>query len=82
MTTIDAATSEPRSRRFDNVPALSGLRGLAVIAVLYHHLPTGDGPRGFGLIGVCSFFALSGFLLTVLLVREWDTHGRIRVSEF
>jgi len=70
------------TRRFGNVTALSGLRGLAVVAVLYHHLPTEDGPRGYGLMGVCSFFALSGFLITALLVREWDNTGAIRASEF
>lgn len=82
--TVDPSTSSTAElpRRFGNEPALSGLRGLAVVAVLYHHLPTDNGPRGFGLIGVCSFFALSGFLLTALLVREWDQNGRIRVSEF
>lgn len=73
----------PRStRRFVNVSALSGLRGLAVVAVLYHHLPTGDGPRAYGAIGVCAFFALSGFLITALLMREWDAAGAVRASEF
>jgi peptidoglycan/LPS O-acetylase OafA/YrhL len=81
--TAPFAGAEPvTSRRFTNVPALSGLRGLALVAVLYHHLPTGNGPRGFGLVGVCTFFALSGFLLTALLIREWDDNGSIRVSEF
>lgn len=72
----------PPTRRIGNEPALSGLRGLAIVAVLYHHLPTNDGPRAFGVVGVCSFFALSGFLLTALLVREWDDRGRICRSEF
>lgn len=79
----DTSTTEgPPSRRLGNQPALSGLRGLAIVAVLYHHLPTNDGPRAFGVVGVCSFFALSGFLLTALLVREWDDRGHIDRSEF
>ena len=71
-----------RSRRLGHQPALSGLRGIAVLAVLYHHLPTEDGPRGYGLVGVCVFFAMSGFLLTALLHREWDTAGAIGIGEF
>ena len=69
-------------RRLGNVDALSGLRGLAVVAVLYHHLPTGNGPRAYGAVGVCSFFALSGFLIAALLVKEWDRSGTIAASEF
>lgn len=72
----------PTGRQLSHAPALSGLRGLAVAAVLYHHLPTDHGPRGFGVVGVSSFFALSGFLIAALLVREWDRHGSIAVSEF
>lgn len=78
----DAHHPAPPTRRFGNVPALSGLRGLAVVAVLYHHLPTGNGPRAYGAVGVCAFFALSGFLITALLMREWDKTGTIRASEF
>lgn len=58
------------------------MRGIAVLAVLYHHLPTATGPRGFGLVGVCVFFALSGFLITALLLREWEGSGTVHVGEF
>ena len=79
-TTPPSATAP--SRRFGNVAALSGFRGLAVVAVLYHHLPTVEGPRGFGVMGVSAFFALSGFLLTAVMIREWDRRGTIGLSEF
>lgn len=69
-------------RRLGPVDALSGLRGLAVVAVLYHHLPTGDGPRGYGVMGVSTFFALSGFLIAALLMKEWDRDGTIATAEF
>lgn len=73
----------PRAvRRLGAVDALSGLRGLAVVAVLYHHLPTGDGPRGYGVMGVSTFFALSGFLIAALLMKEWDRDGTIATAEF
>lgn len=78
-----APAPRPRAlRRLGNVDALSGLRGLAVVAVLYHHLPSGDGPRAYGPVGVCAFFALSGFLIAALLMKEWDRTGTISASEF
>ncbi len=63
------------------VPALDGLRGIAVsLVVLYHcHTKLGDGLlqhfAEFGWAGVNLFFVLSGFLITGIIVegRE-DTH--------
>jgi peptidoglycan/LPS O-acetylase OafA/YrhL len=54
------------------VPALDGLRGLAIAAVIashYYGVP-GGGPLGVGL-----FFVLSGFLITTLLLEERDRRG-------
>ena len=62
------------------LPALDGLRGLAVIgAILFHGGFTWA--RG-GFLGVSTFFVLSGFLITNLLVREWDNGGTIRLGRF
>jgi hypothetical protein len=47
-------------------PALDGLRGLAVAAVVAFHLGYVDG----GFLGVDLFFVLSGYLITSLLVLE------------
>ncbi len=83
MAALTPDPDRPRAvRRLGAVDALSGLRGLAVVAVLYHHLPTGDGPRGYGVMGVSAFFALSGFLIAALLMKEWDRHGTIATAEF
>ena len=61
-------------------PYLDGLRGVAVISVIIMH-----GHSGFmtgGYLGVDVFFALSGFLITSLLIREADANGQINFSHF
>src|SRR5689334_10795243 len=50
------------------VPALDGLRGLAVVAVLLFHSQFSWARGGF--LGVSAFFTLSGFLITSLLLHE------------
>ncbi|MFC6707299.1 acyltransferase family protein [Flexivirga alba] len=61
-------------------PALDGLRGVAVIAVLGYHLgiPWLHG----GWLGVDVFFVLSGFLITSLLLHERHAWGRIDLPGF
>lgn len=55
-------------------PSLDGLRALAVAAVVVFHLDETGLTGGF--LGVDTFFVLSGFLITTLLVLEWRrTHG-------
>ncbi len=62
------------------VPALDGLRGLAVLAVLLYHAAPDEVPGGY--LGVSLFFTLSGFLITQLLLREHATTGRISLGRF
>lgn len=62
------------------VRALDGLRGLAVVLVLLTHLDVL--PQMCGVVGVALFFALSGFLITCLLIEEWDQTGRISLRAF
>jgi len=60
---------------------LDGLRGLALLAVLGYH--AGPGVVRGGFLGVESFFVLSGFLLTALLLDEHRRRGAIdRLSYF
>jgi peptidoglycan/LPS O-acetylase OafA/YrhL len=61
-------------------PALDGLRGVAVGAVLAFHLGLGWAKGGF--LGVSVFFTLSGYLITTLLVREKQRSGRIDLKRF
>ncbi len=73
------ATAVPDGRaRLQHQPALDGLRGLAVAAVLLFH---GGHLRG-GFLGVDAFFVLSGFLITSLLLVEAGDRGRISLRAF
>jgi len=62
------------------VPALDGLRALAVISVLLYHANLGWIPGGF--LGVEIFFVISGYLITLLLVTEHEQNGRISLRRF
>ena len=62
------------------VPALDGLRALAVLSVIAYHMSLGWAPGG--LLGVTMFFVLSGYLITGLLLKEYDDSGTISLSNF
>lgn len=62
------------------VPALDGVRALAVGAVFLLHLARHYFPGGAA--GVDVFFVLSAFLITGLLLREFETTGRVRFGAF
>jgi len=62
------------------MPALDGLRAIAVGAVLCYHGGISWLPGGF--FGVDAFFVLSGFLITSLLLGEWGRSGTIRLGSF
>ncbi len=61
-------------------PGLDGLRGVCLIGVLLFHAPYAWAGGGF--LGVSSFFTLSGYLITTLLLRELRQHGTIDLSAF
>lgn len=96
MTTVADRTSEAqqgvrrkpkvRTRRAETRPqlphhgGLDGLRGVAVVAVILYHGGVVWATGGF--LGVEVFFVLSGFLITSLLVQEWQRNGTIRLGAF
>jgi peptidoglycan/LPS O-acetylase OafA/YrhL len=61
-------------------PALDGVRAIAVLMVLAFHLEL-PGAQG-GYLGVSIFFTLSGFLITRLLITEYDRAGKISMGRF
>jgi peptidoglycan/LPS O-acetylase OafA/YrhL len=63
-----------------HLPALDGLRAIAVGAVIVYHL--GFGWAAGGYLGVDLFFVLSGFLITGLLVEERVSTGGISLPRF
>lgn len=59
---------------------LDGLRGVAVLAVLFHNCLVPGFQGGF--FGVDIFFALSGFLITTLLIEDFTRRGAISLTGF
>ncbi len=72
--------SPPPVRRFGHYPALDGLRGVSILAVLlFHGLIIGGGAS---FIAVNTFFVLSGFLITSILLEEWDHRHDLSLRKF
>jgi peptidoglycan/LPS O-acetylase OafA/YrhL len=73
------------------IPALDGLRAVAVLMVLFSHgypslevigLPTFKAREQVGLFGVEIFFAISGYLITTLLLAEESRSGSANLAAF
>lgn len=62
------------------LPALDGVRALAVISVIVYH--ANKKWLGGGFLGVEVFFVISGFLITSLLIAESEQHGTVDLKSF
>lgn len=67
----------PSSNR---VQGLDGLRAISVLAVFGYHAHLSWAVGGY--LGVEIFFAISGYLITSLLLKEHQARGRIDVIQF
>ena len=65
------------SRR--RLPALDGLRAVAVLTVMVYHFGFASVP---GDLGVTAFFVISGFLITWLLLREYERTDTVSLRSF
>ncbi len=78
------ATLEPdaprRGPNLSYIPALDGIRAFAVLSVMAFHGGLPFLPGGF--LGVDTFFVLSGFLITTLLIGEWGRKATIKLGAF
>jgi peptidoglycan/LPS O-acetylase OafA/YrhL len=61
-------------------PSLDGLRGISILVLMTYNAHVSF-VRG-AYIGVDIFFVLSGFLITSLLVEEWERMGKIGLKQF
>ncbi len=79
-----AAEAYQRYHATSHFAAFDGLRAVAIAAVVFHHATPRplSGWLGRGHLGVQLFFALSGFLITSLLLREWRATGRLALVAF
>ncbi|GDX14573.1 putative peptidoglycan O-acetyltransferase YrhL [Actinomycetes bacterium] len=72
--------SDKRPSLLGYLPALDGVRALAVVAVIVYH--ANKQWLGGGFLGVEVFFVISGFLITSLLIAESERDGRINLKQF
>lgn len=75
------------------VPCLDGYRGIGALLIIFGHSALRSGMPipgaewlfesvGLGNIAVHLFFVLSGFLITLLLLREFNSRGEISLRSF
>lgn len=67
-------------RGIQYIPAIDGLRAIAVLAVILYHLGFSWIPGGF--LGVDLFFVISGYVITRLLLDSIEISGGLNLGAF
>jgi peptidoglycan/LPS O-acetylase OafA/YrhL len=80
MSTSVTRTPSGQIGRLPYLPGLDGLRAVAVVAVMIYHANHEWLSGGF--LGVEVFFVISGYLITLLLIGEFERNGRINLRRF
>lgn len=93
MGSTAALAHRPATQVRHNIPSLDGLRALSIAIVVLSHTRTLLPPVisnsgafryliGGGLHGVQVFFVISGYIITTLLLREFERTGEISLQRF
>jgi peptidoglycan/LPS O-acetylase OafA/YrhL len=76
-----SVTPTPTDDAARRIEGLDVIRGIAIGLVLLRHAWP-DVFKGAGVAGIVVFFALSGYLITGVLLRELQATGRVRFRRF
>jgi peptidoglycan/LPS O-acetylase OafA/YrhL len=76
------ATVSNSSVTSGHIPSLDGWRALAIVMVIITHFRFLVRCKGLGRHGVGVFFVLSGYLITTVLMKEWEKNGHIDLRSF
>ncbi len=77
---IQTSTSMTVKTRLPYLAGLDGLRAISVLAVIFYHANISWAVGGY--LGVESFFVISGYLITSLLLREYLANKQLALGRF
>jgi peptidoglycan/LPS O-acetylase OafA/YrhL len=77
---VQGGRAPKREPELQHVPALDGIRAVAVLAVMAFHNGFSWIPGGY--YSLDAFFVLSGYLITSLLLAEWRGSGTVVLTKF
>ena len=81
MNNLKRSSSNNNSpKKMNYMPGLDGLRAIAVLGIIIYHLNKQWLAGGF--LGVDTFFVISGYLITSLLLIEYKKNGSIDLKKF
>lgn len=75
MQQVRSQQTGKRLKKSRYITGFDGIRALAVVGVIVYHLLPYNLQGGY--LGVPTFFVVSGYLITDLLLQEWEQNGKI-----